>query len=194
MRTLGYVIDPAKILKKPLLSHKLSPSDNSIIEVPLNWSYIQLLPKMKSKIYLFSTFLEKFSTFLDNFSTLINNFLTFINKFTSIDIVLSKTINSLIVIRKLTKLIGMAIISSLFDSIQFWNKIIELNSLWKKNCYQIGSISLMYDPELPKVSTCHKSVSRTYLLPFIQKKCFACTLEKKNAALMMAKKLTDGSL
>ena len=39
--TLGDVIDPTKIIEKPLLSPKLSPSDNSIIGVPSNLSYIQ---------------------------------------------------------------------------------------------------------------------------------------------------------
>ena len=43
--TLGNVIDPTQIIKKLLLSPKLSPSDNSIIEVTLNRSYIQFIFK-----------------------------------------------------------------------------------------------------------------------------------------------------
>ena len=41
MITLGDVINPTQIIEKPSLTPKLSPSDNSIIEVPMNQSYIQ---------------------------------------------------------------------------------------------------------------------------------------------------------
>ena len=47
----------------------------------------------------------------------------------------------------------MAIISSLFDSIQFNSeiKLLNWNASWKKNCYLIDSFNSMYDPESPKV-------------------------------------------
>ena len=41
--TLDDVIDPNKIIKKLYLQPKLLPSDNSIIGVTLNWSYIQFI-------------------------------------------------------------------------------------------------------------------------------------------------------
>ena len=55
---------------------------------------------------------------------------------------------------KLLKWIDMAIISSLFNSIQFNSEITLLNwiAFRKKNIFRIDSVNSMYDPESPKVT------------------------------------------
>ena len=74
--TLGDVINPTKFIEKPLLSPKLSTSDNSIIEVPLNplifnsLSEIQLNNGIKTRNY------RKILNIL-NMNRLGNNFIVF---------------------------------------------------------------------------------------------------------------------
>ena len=74
---LGDVIDPNKIIEKLLLSPKLSPSNNSIIEVTLNGSSFS---KIESKNEKLSTLINKFSTQINKLSSFINKFSTLIKK------------------------------------------------------------------------------------------------------------------
>ena len=61
VKTFGYVINPTQIIEKTLLSLKLSPSDNSIIEVPSNRSCIQFTFKIESKNNKLLTLIDKLS-------------------------------------------------------------------------------------------------------------------------------------
>ena len=66
--TLGDVIYPTKIIKKPSLSPKLSPLDNSIIEVPSNRSYIQFA--FEKKIWIKLPFEKKICYGIDSVNSM----------------------------------------------------------------------------------------------------------------------------
>ena len=131
--------------------------------------------RFENWIDIFLTLLNKFSTLLNKFSTLLNKFSTLINKLlTSIDLVLSKTqkwtiytlktINDLVWSRISEKSMnywkiiemnwhGKKFIALSFNSIQFWNKIIELNcfSIMKKKLKR--PVNSIHYPESPKVNS-----------------------------------------
>ena len=49
--------------------------------------------------------------------------------------------------RNYWKIIDMAIISSLFNSIQFWKKLLNWIAFWKKIWHWIDSVNWMHDPD-----------------------------------------------
>ena len=125
-----------------MLSPKLSPSDNSIIEVPSNWSYIQ---------FTFKNWIEKWKILDLIIKWIIIPKLT-VFTLKTINYSFRSTIG--IKMRNDRKIIQMNRHGQNFIAFGF-NLIKFLKKIWipfqKKILYQIDSVNSMYDPESQKV-------------------------------------------